>query len=126
MSSTRRRVLVSYLALAIVVVGAVAHALLPLAMPAPVRVAASALIIDADDVGDRNLLPGAYLLREGQPQRPARADSRAHANSGAIPPAVAAVIEPGRPQSVHALQHLSGGHVSTRTDYRPRDPPVGA
>lgn len=125
MSGTRRRVLVSYVALLILVFSAVAHAFPPLPAPVAVRTASLVSVAEIDEPADRDVLPGALLLREIQTQRPSRADSR-DGDGGAIPPAIAAAITPSAPDALGAFALCTDHPASPRTSYRPRDPPATA
>ena len=121
MAKGRQGRLLSYLALAMVIVGALVHGL-PMSA-SPLHTWQQGAVIDVAGAGDHGVLPGPLQPRDLREQRSIRASLDNGADSDTLTSAIAGVIEPTGRFSFFLFDSERRGGSTPRLAHRPRDPP---
>ncbi len=121
MGKGRQGRLLSYLALAMVIVGALVHGLPASASP-PYGWQRGASI-DVAGAGDHGVLPGPLQPRELREQRSPRASLDNGADSDTLAAAFGGAVDPVGRFSFFLFDSERSGATTPRPAHRPRDPP---
>ncbi len=125
MGKDRQRRLLSYLALAMVIVGAFVHGL-PASAASPLQSWQRDAVIGGAGGGDHGVLPGPFQPRELREQRSQRASLDSGGDGDMLASADACAFGPVGSPSFFLFDSDRCGASAPRLAHRPRDPPRSA
>ena len=123
MEKGRQGRLLSYLALAIIIVGALVHGLPASAASSPMADWRYDSAINSTDAGDHGILPGPLQPRDVREQRSTRASLDNGVDSDTLAMASAGAIESAGRFSFFLFDSDRCSALALRLAHRPRDPP---